>query len=876
MTGGGFEAELTQAREFQNQGQHHQALRVLDALDKRHPGQPDILAARATSMVEVGRFDEALAVCGFLRDVGHATAAEPIEVELRGRAPQVFAEPASPRDAGAAQGGSGIVGAILRYGVLLLLALVVGYGLHTFFPLSGEPAPAPPPAPKPAARQEPAEAVQPKPPAARTVQVPQGFNAFIRNWRERGGKWTPVNASQGTLEVADGYDLMLQPTVAATEATTSLLAELPPDALQVLDLTEAPLTGGGSALFGHLAGAGTVQDSVENGPRGNLVGLMGLRLSGEARPLAHDEVRFVGGMLALEELEIENASLHDRDVACLQSLTNMKRLTLRNVGLRDRQLRHLAPLTELERLDLPGNPKLTDGALAYLKEFSGLRMLDLSAAQMSDAAMKELDVALPRCLIEHASPDVPDPYALVRTVVFPPASLGRLETCPWDAQSKDAWEPLGEAMGPVRVSVATALRLRCSQSIAEEDRFGELASLGPDSVQALVLEEIPVDDGMLEAVGSLEGLLALDLDRTEITDAGLVHLTGLSKLRKLSLNHTSVTDRGVSQLASLPALEHIEVAGTNLFGEAFRGFADTNQLRVLRAGPAILNKNLSHVGRMTRLRELALLGPRAVIEGGGGFSGVRYSVSESPGLTDAGVRALRPLRNLHRVSLQGNPVSDASVAVLGVLRGVLRHADLRETAVTAKGRQRLEEMVPGAEVVGTSLSSDAFAMGASTPGWALAQADTPPPGRTVQFGSSRSIGEVIITPAGTRRLLKEFKDARGPVKIAAGETAALELRPEGLSQWLSVAPKFRPYDIQELTVKAAGFGDAHLRAAGSLTMLRELDVSDTSVTDLGLPALLDMPFLGKLDISRTQVTEDGLRWLKTRFPACEIAYIPAG
>ena len=59
---------------------------------------------------------------------------------------------------------------------------------------------------------------------------------------------------------------------------------------------------------------------------------------------------------------------------------------------------HLKPLGKLRRLDLQGC-KITDAGVESLKALTSLTALGVKDTQLGDAALKQLQAALPRCKI---------------------------------------------------------------------------------------------------------------------------------------------------------------------------------------------------------------------------------------------------------------------------------------------------------------------------------------------------------------------------------------------------------------------------------------------------------------------------------------------
>ncbi|MCH8922648.1 MAG: leucine-rich repeat domain-containing protein, partial [Planctomycetes bacterium] len=74
--------------------------------------------------------------------------------------------------------------------------------------------------------------------------------------------------------------------------------------------------------------------------------------------------------------------------------------------LTDAGLKNLTGLTHLKRLDLSYNNKITDAGLEHLKGLKNLQSLDIQYTDVTDAGVKKLQRALPKCKIVQISPGV--------------------------------------------------------------------------------------------------------------------------------------------------------------------------------------------------------------------------------------------------------------------------------------------------------------------------------------------------------------------------------------------------------------------------------------------------------------------------------------
>ncbi len=104
-----------------------------------------------------------------------------------------------------------------------------------------------------------------------------------------------------------------------------------------------------------------------------------------------DEVKFV----CLYETRITDAGLEH-----LMGLTRLEWLNLSETQISDAGLVYLRGMTELDDLNLRGT-QVTDAGLVHLKELADLGELDLKKTQVTNKGVKQLQQALPDCIIYH-------------------------------------------------------------------------------------------------------------------------------------------------------------------------------------------------------------------------------------------------------------------------------------------------------------------------------------------------------------------------------------------------------------------------------------------------------------------------------------------
>ncbi len=171
--------------------------------------------------------------------------------------------------------------------------------------------------------------------------------------------------------------------------------------------------------------------------------------------------------------------------------------------------------------------------------------------------------------------------------------------------------------------------------------FRALGALG--ELRNLNFHYTPVDDEGLREISRLTQLERIEIVHTQFTDAGAVHLAKITGLRRLQLGSRKATGAAVAAVAKLPALRELDLHDGQASAEGVRHAAGIPSLRVLRVYGAIGDAGAAPLSRLVGLEEL---------------------VVPSCGLTDVSVETLITLKNLRRITLSGNKLSEEAVSRL--------------------------------------------------------------------------------------------------------------------------------------------------------------------------------------------------------------------
>ncbi len=238
--------------------------------------------------------------------------------------------------------------------------------------------------------------------------------------------------------------------------------------------------------------------------------------------------------------------------------------------------------------------------------------------------------------------------AETRVLHFPKdRSIGTVFVLDWgslETARYSNWQVLCEATGDVAVPTGKAVRLDLSRDMGKD--LAPLVALDANDVQMLFCRFVELRDDELRHIAHLTGLREIYLRDTGILGTGLKHLAGLESLRDLDVGNTHVGDNELAHLVGLPSLRFLNLSAT-----------PTN------------DEGMVHVGKIASLESVAL----------------------SRGIADEGLRHLRNLANLRRLSGGSQAISDEGLAHLAGLTR-MESLDLRDTQISDAGLVHLKQM----------------------------------------------------------------------------------------------------------------------------------------------------------------------------------------
>ncbi|MDX1945585.1 MAG: hypothetical protein SFU86_09255, partial [Pirellulaceae bacterium] len=387
---------------------------------------------------------------------------------------------------------------------------------------------------------------------------------------------------------------------------------------------------------------------------------------------------------ALARLYLAETKIGSEGVRHVAALDGLTHLSLRKVELADNDLALLKRLERLEWLDV-SHTALTDAALVHLSLLGRLRYLNVEGTGLTDLAVEELQAMLGGPGREIVA-DAPDRQRLAARWVLQNKGYVALDAGPLKS-------PRDLPRDACRIVV---LDLRDIPALKTSDLVKHLA--GCTDLAVLHLDDAPLREADLAALGGLSSLRELYLPGLSLTDAGLKHLAALDKLEVLDLSRTMVTGRGLAELSRASGLKQLLLANAQ-FDEQFfplvTAFTGLETLD-LSSSPRVTDEGLAHLDKLHNLRWLSLRRAKLTnssLERIAKLAKLASLNLDETTVGDDGLAKLAGLANLADLSLAKTPITEGSVATLGKLKS-LRSLSLVGTSLTPSALQQLQTALP--------------------------------------------------------------------------------------------------------------------------------------------------------------------------------------
>jgi hypothetical protein len=244
------------------------------------------------------------------------------------------------------------------------------------------------------------------------------------------------------------------------------------------------------------------------------------------------------------------------------------------------------------------------------------------------------------------------------------AGLRRLERLRGLRVLSVAGRGVTDASAPVFAQLTRLRRLRLAGTATGDDTV--------KAVRALPLREIALGTGAtdeaLKTLATLKGLEQIDAQSARVSEPGLAALSNLPMLHTLFLG-ASFKDADASALAALKRLRRLDLSGAGVTDPGVTILSMVAGLEELAlSGTSVTDASLAALGRMPKLRYLEISDTRVTPAGlreVKGFPALQViSISAKERLTTEDVRTLARLPKLHRILVNGRPLSTQALKQL--------------------------------------------------------------------------------------------------------------------------------------------------------------------------------------------------------------------
>ncbi len=229
------------------------------------------------------------------------------------------------------------------------------------------------------------------------------------------------------------------------------------------------------------------------------------------------------------EADLRASWITDSDLIAMGRRTGLSRIDLSYTRITDVGFQQLKSLPDVTELDLRYAELIGDGALAAIRDWKKLRVLNLHGTKVTDTGLA-LIANLPSLEVLDIG------YALITD--------NGLELLTGLPKLKSL------TIGGNKMTDVGLSSLRPAKGLTTLDLSGMQRT---DSG----LWFVTVTDAGLDSLASLTNLTSLNLRGAKITDAGLQKLAPLKKLEELDLSETRVSAKGLAALAALPNLRKL-------------------------------------------------------------------------------------------------------------------------------------------------------------------------------------------------------------------------------------------------------------------------------------------------------------------------------
>jgi len=457
----------------------------------------------------------------------------------------------------------------------------------------------------------------------------------------------------------------------------------------------------------------------------------------------------------------------------------------------------------------PGSPKPNDNCMLYIAHLTGLKVLNLEDANITNeglkylTGMKSLQVLyLPRLSSDAGMPQIAKIKTL-KALYFKDnyisddglkylAELENLEELALDGKRITD-------NGLKHLANLPKLHYLFLQRKFTDDGMQYLKDIPNLKTLNVYSSEKLTDEG-LKSISEIKQLEILGVHWIDqITDEGIAHLVNMPNLKKLDIGHAKLTDKGCEILKQIKTLEYLHLPNIGLTDEGLAHICELENLKHLWSSgwsnSPLTDKTLENVGKLEKLEELCI--------GGTGF-------------TDNGLKNITGLKNLTLFWLFCAPeLTNKGLEEIGKLKN-LKHLSLpRKTKITIAGLKNLNTLIKLENLDIHSARQDNAVM---------------------DISRLTNLEDLTITLNRTRTERDKFTDK-------------------------DLACLANLKKLRRLQLCSPGIGDEGLKHLSELTNLDFLNISDSEITDEGLKYCSNMNRLWRLIIRGGHFTEKSFNHL---------------
>ena len=442
---------------------------------------------------------------------------------------------------------------------------------------------------------------------------------------------------------------------------------------------------------------------------GKLSRLTVLILNGSPE-ISDEGIAHLAGLTELRQLELIDSAITEEACQTLASFTKLEQLSLSRTGIKDSGLASLTALKSLRVLGLIGCKRLSDTGLESLAKMSNLAELDIHTnPRLTEAAVRKLQAALPKCKIISDFPNITQP-----TPAMTPAQSER-ELAEWLIKQPGVGLILlvredGSLLPEVKAGdklpdgafFVTLLHWLEADAITDADlaRIGQAQRLGVLSLGSIAGKLPNVTDKGLDRLFS--PAVSKSLGQLQIAEARLPNVTDdgylvLNRARNLILVVLYPLQAGTGAFLSqldLPKLGEFRVLGEGIPGGWLVPFSKRSPDLpfIMVKGSRLTRADVQALTGMDLIRGLDLsncgLDDEALTPLSKMSKVNELALNESPEITDAGAAKLASLKELKSISLGDCSIGDETCKTLATL-DKLEYAFLAHTRVSDRGVEAL-------------------------------------------------------------------------------------------------------------------------------------------------------------------------------------------